>query len=154
MVDAGFGAQVNDAQLQAILTTQAPPTEAVAAAVGAGLKASRENHVHKRLTSTTVQTLDGSGNATINFTRTFVAMPGVVLTAYKPADNLPITLEVVAGSWIMDGNGEYAGCIIHGSRARTLPSTLSLLSALISYNIFAGDASGVLFSCVAIQVSN
>lgn len=135
------------------LTSTPPVTEGVAAAVGTGAAAARDNHVHQRLTSTTVQALGANGDALVMFTRSFDAIPGVVLTAYKASDGLPVTLDVVADSWVMV-NGKFAGCTIHGSKARTLPAVIALLTTLINYNIFAGDATGTQFSCVAIQASN
>lgn len=78
-------------------------------------------------------------------------MPGVVCTAYKPTDTLPVSFEVA--SWIMSGPN-YVGCVIHGDKARTLPAVLVLLTALINFNTNLGDATGTQFSCVAIQASN
>ena len=84
-------------------------------------------------------------------------MPGVVCTAYKATDNLPVTFEVK--SWVMSG-ANYTGCIIHGGKAQTLPNIsgivllTNLITALNQFNPFAGDATGTQFSCVAIQASN
>lgn len=151
MVDSGFNGPVTVDQMQAILGNQTPVAEAVSPTPGAAGAASRTDHTHPRLTSTTVQTLGAGGNVTVNFTRTFATMPGVVCTAYKVTDNLPVSFEVA--SWIMS-NGAYAGCVIHGDKSRTLPAVLTLLTALISFNTNLGDATGTQFSCVAIQASN
>lgn len=134
------------------LSSGMPAAETVVGDAGTDDTAARGQHTHPRLTSTTVQTLGANGDSTIVFTRTFNAMPGVICLAYKPTDNLPVTFEVK--SWTQDGNGNYTGCVIHGSKAQTLPAVLALLSVLISYNIFAGNAVGTQFSCVAIQPSN
>lgn len=139
------------------LANTVPMAETVVAAVGAGDSAARNDHAHPRLTSTTVQTLGAGGDVQITFTRTFSKMPGVVCTAYKPTDNLPVTFEVK--SWIMDG-ANYAGCVIHGGKAQTLPNVSGvllitpLITALNQFNPFSGDATGTQFSCVAIQASN
>lgn len=157
MVDTGFGVPVTPAQLQTILGNQPPVAEAVSAAAGAAVVASRTDHTHPRLTSTTVQTLGAGGDVSITFTRSFSKMPGVVCTAYKATDNLPVTFEVK--SWLMDG-ANYAGCVIHGGKAATLPNIsgvlllTNLISALNQFNPFSGDATGTQFSCVAIQASN
>ncbi|MGI4849521.1 MAG: hypothetical protein ACRYGK_15505 [Janthinobacterium lividum] len=159
MVDAGFGsAPPTLEQLQSILTTQAPPPEAVVATAGAAGQAARGDHQHPRLTSTTVQTLGVNGDVAITFTRSFSKMPGVVCTAYKETDNLPVTFEVK--SWMQDANLNYIGCTIHGGKAQTLPNVAgvvlltNLISALNSFNPFSGNAQGTQFSCVAIQASN
>lgn len=140
------------------LTSTAPVAEGLVAAVGSGSAAARDNHVHQRLTSTTVQTLGTGGDVTINFTRLFATMPGVVCTAYKATDNLPVTFEVK--SWIQDAQLNYTGCVIHGGKAQTLPNVsgvlllTGLVSALNQFNPFSGDATGTQFSCVAIMASN
>ena len=140
------------------LATTAPPAETVSGAVGAGSAAARDNHTHPRLTSTTVQVLGAGGDVMINFTRSFATMPGVVCTAYKPTDNLPVTFEVK--SWVQDAQNNYTGCVIHGGKAQTLPNVsnvillTNLVAALNQFNPFSGDATGTQFSCVAIQASN
>lgn len=158
MTDSGFGSAPTNAQLQSILTTTPPVVEGTSPAVGSGNKASRDDHVHARLTSSTVQTLGTGGNVTVTFTRAFAAMPGVICTAYKPNDNLPVSFEV--SSWVRDASNNYIGCVIHGSKAQQLPVLTSILllggltGALTGFNPSAGDAAGTQFSCVAIQVSN
>lgn len=140
------------------LTSTAPVQEATAPAVGNAASAARGDHVHPRLTSTTVQSLGAGGDVLINFTRAFATMPGVVCTAYKPTDNLPVTFEVK--SWVQDAQNNYTGCTIHGGKAQTLPNVsnvlllTNLVAALNQFNPFSGDASGTQFSCVAIQASN
>lgn len=143
-----------------LLSSALPGAETTVAAAGVNEAGSRSDHAHPRLTSTTVQTLLIGGDVTILFTRTFTKMPGVVCTAYKATDNLPVTFEVK--SWIMGGVGglEYVGCVIHGGKAQTLPSIsgivllTNLIAALNQFNPFSGDATGTQFSCVAIQASN
>jgi hypothetical protein len=134
------------------LTSQTPSPEGVAPSIGAASAAARGDHVHQRLSSTTVQVLGAGGDVQIDFTRLFATMPGVICTAYKPTDNLPVTFEVK--SWIQDGQNNYTGCIIHGSKAQTLPAVIALLGTLVNYNVFGGSAVGTQFSCVAIQASN
>lgn len=142
------------------LAITAPMAETVTPDVGEGQSAARNDHTHPRLTSTTVQTLGTGGDVAITFTRSFSKMPGVVCTAYKPTDNLPVTFEVK--SWAMGGAGgtDYLGCVIHGGKAQTLPNISGILlitpliTALNQFNPFSGDATGTQFSCVAIQASN
>lgn len=137
---------------QVPLTSLIPAPEGVLPAIGMDDTAARGNHVHQRLSSTTVQVLGANGDATITFTRSFATMPGVICTAYKATDNLPVTFEVK--SWVQDGSNNYTGCIIHGSKAQTLPAVIALVGTLINYNVFAGSATGTQFSCVALQASN
>lgn len=133
------------------LTSTAPVQEATAPAVGNAAAAARGDHVHARLTSTTVQALQAGGNATVMFTRSFSTMPGISCTAFKPTDNLPVSFEVP--SWIQDAQNNYIGCVIHGSKAQTLPLVIGLLGTLVGYNAFAGDSTGTQFSCIAILAS-
>lgn len=140
------------------LTSQNPVAEGVNPDPGAAASASRADHVHQRLSSTTVQTLGAGGDVPIVFTRSFSKMPGVICTAYKPTDNLPVTFEVK--SWLQDAQNNYIGCTIHGGKAQTLPNIsgilllTNLINAINQFNPFSGDASGTQFSCVAIQASN
>lgn len=135
------------------LTGNAPISEATTAAVGAGSAAARDDHVHPRLSSTTVQTTDTNGVATVAFTRTFPAAkkPGVVLTGYD-TNSQPLMFEVTG--FQTDGGGNFTGCTVKVYRTRTLPATLTLLTDLLNFNIVGGAASNVEFSCVAIMASN
>lgn len=135
------------------LTGNAPISEATSSAVGSGAAAARDDHVHARLSSTTVQTTDVSGNATIVFTRVFPAAkkPGVVLTGYD-TNSQPLMFEVTA--FQQDGSSNWTGCTVKVYRTRTLPAALTLLTDLLSFNIAGGVASSVEFSCVAILPSN
>lgn len=129
----------------------APPSEVTGGAAGAdALHFAMGDHRHPRLTSVTKSTLDGSGLATVTFTRSFTAEPGVVLTPIAPGGTQPVMLQVQ--SWVTDG-GNYVGCVIKGYRGRPLPVVLALLSALLNYDVFAGAASGVGVSVIAVQVS-
>lgn len=128
-----------------------PSTELTGGSAGSDpLRFAMGDHRHPRLTSVTKSTLDGSGLATVTFTRSFATEPGVVLTAIAPGGTQPVTLQVQ--SWVQSGS-DYTGCIIKGYRAQTLPAVIALLSALINYDIFAGSASGVGVSVIAVQVS-
>lgn len=134
------------------LSDALPNSEKVSPDAGDAAQSARADHAHPRLTSTTIQTLGAGGDVQVIFTRSFTSMPGVLCLAYKPTDNLPVTFEVK--SWVQDANNNYTGCVIHGSKAQSLPAVIALLGTLVNYNIFAGNAVGTQFSCVAILASN
>lgn len=138
-------------QLQALLSNNAPSLETVAPAAGAGSMAARDDHKHPRLSSATVSVLGAAGEVEINFTREFTAMPAVTCLLIEAADNQPVVFKVK--SWTMNGPN-YAGCIIKGYRMQTLPSVLTLLTQLVSFNIAGGMAVGAQFCCLAIQPSS
>lgn len=148
---------VSMAQLQTLLSNNAPPAETVSPAAGAGGMASRDDHKHPRLSSATVSTLNASGEAVIAFTRLFAAMPVVICTLYEAADSQPIVFKVK--TWAQDGNGNYTGCTIKGYRSATLPAmsgltlVTSLVTALGNFNVFGGSAAGAQFCCLALQPS-
>lgn len=138
-------------QLQALLSNNPPPSETVASAPGAGSMAARDDHKHPRLSSATVSVLGANGEVAIVFTREFTAMPAVTCLLVEAADNQPVVFKVK--NWTMNGPN-YAGCVIKGYRMQTLPSVLTLLTQLISFNIAGGVAVGAQFCCLAIQPSS
>lgn len=107
-------------------------------------------HKHPRLTSATIVTLDGSGFATATFTRSFTAMPSVDLTPITPGGTQPVTLQV--DSWVMSGS-DYVGCVVKGYRGSTTLLNLGLVTTGLTLNAFAGSASGVTVSVIALQNS-
>ncbi len=132
--------------------TVPPGGETTSAAVGAQAnKYALEDHRHPRLTSATIVTLGAGNTATATFTRTFAVEPSIDLTAIAPGGTQPVILQV--DSWVQDGNGAYTGCVIRGYRMNTLPATIALLTALISFSVTSGSASGVRVSVIALQNS-
>ncbi len=131
--------------------TLIPPAEATTGQIGAAGMYASAAHVHPRLTSVQIATLDANGLATVMFARSFAAQPGVILTPINPVGSQPVMLQVQG--WTNDTSGNFIGCSIKGYRTNTLPSTLALLSALISFNIAGGSAANVQVSVVAIQSS-
>lgn len=137
--------------LSMILGDATPNSESLSGTAGAAALASRWDHRHPRLTSATYGTLNASGEVTINFTRTFTAKPTVALEYEESTDAQPVILKVK--SWITDGSGNYTGCVVKGYRLNTLPATITLLTALVSFSISTGSASGVVVSVIALQAS-
>lgn len=159
MSDFGFGGSAPTmAQLQTLLTNDAPPPEATNPAAGTGGMAARDDHKHPRLTSATVQVLDGTGAATVLFTRAFAALPAVTCLLYEATSAQPVVFKVKG--WVQDANGNYTGCQVQGYRASVLPALsgigllTGLVTALANYNVFGGSAAGAQFCCIALQPSN
>lgn len=129
----------------------APVAEAVSAAAGsADSRFAMQDHAHPRLSSATIATLDASGAATVTFSRSFSAEPCAVLTAIGTGAAQPTSVEVT--SWIKTG-ANWTGAVIKGYRAQRLPAVLTLLSALLNYDIFGASASGTRVSCVFLMPS-
>lgn len=129
-----------------------PMPESKTGTPGVAAVAVRAGHEHPRLTSaTTGHVLDAAGEATINFTRTFVGKPAVTYMLDELADNGPVIIKVK--SWTTNANGEYTGCVVKGYRGQSLPASITLLTALISFNVFAGTTTGAAFTFIALQRS-
>jgi hypothetical protein len=156
-MDSGFATSVTIEQLRAILTNTPPAAEGVAPVVGAGSSASRDDHIHPRLSSATVSSLDSTAHATVMFTRTFTTTPCVQCLLVETPDGQPVIFKVE--SWVMNG-ALYSGCVLKGYRSSILPSLSGilligpLLTALANYNVFGGSAANAQFCCLAIQASN
>lgn len=131
-------------------SNQIPLSEATTATGGALTMASAADHQHPRLSSSSRATLDGSGLATVTYTRSFSAKPAITLTAINPSGR-PVLLEVQSD--VTDGGGNYIGCVVHGYRNQNLPAVLTLLSALINFDVFGASAAGVEVNVIAIQAS-
>lgn len=157
MADSGFATMVTMEQLRQILTNTPPVREGVTPDPGMGLSASRDDHIHPRLSSATVGTLDANARATVTFTRTFAQTPCVQCLLVEASDNQPVVFKVE--SWVMNGP-LYAGCVLRGYRSSVLPALSGILligpliSALANYNVFGGSAANAQFCCLAIQPSN
>ena len=159
MSDFGFGGGVPTmAQLQTLLSNDAPPPEATSPVAGKAGMAARDDHQHPRLTSATVQTLDSQGAATVMFTRAFAALPAVTCLLYEATNAQPVVFKVKG--WVQDQAGNYTGCTVQGYRASILPALsgigllTGLITALASYNVFGGSAAGAQFCCIALQPSS
>lgn len=158
MVDSGFATMVTQEQLRQILTNADPAPEKVAPAAGSGQMASRDDHVHPRLSSATVSALDANGKATVMFTRSFTTTPCVQCLLVEGADGQPVIFKVE--SWVKDGAGNFTGCVLRGYRSSILPALSGILligpliSSLANFNVFGGSAANAQFCCLAIQPSN
>lgn len=133
-----------------ILGTTEPKPESTLPNIGSTNQAARDTHVHPRITSVTAGTLGLTGEATIMFTLNFDLMPFCSFSYAELADNNPLVFKVK--SWVMNGN-KYAGCVVKAYRGQPLPNNLTTLLALLSYNVFGGNATGITITCMAIPQS-
>lgn len=134
----------------------APVAEAVAPAIGAPGRYATEKHVHERLTSAKIETLDGSSLVTTTFTRTFDSEPCPILTAIAPGGTQPVMLQV--DSWIKTG-ALWTGAVVKGYRG-SIPNLatvnvagITVAAGVQNLNSHAGSAAGVRVSCVFLMPS-
>lgn len=119
-----------------------PMDVALNAAAGAVGMVSRADHVHAARIQRAIAALNASGEVTITFARLFTSKPTVNCLYEEAADNQPIVLKIKG--WTQDGSNNYTGVTVKGYRAQTLPSVLTLLTQLLSFNIFGAAApSGI-----------
>ena len=132
----------------------APKSEAVSGVAGSTSPYARSDHQHPRLTSTTVGTIGAGGTATIAFTRTFTAEPGVAIFEIGGATGAlaqPAMFKVE--SWVMTG-ADFTGCVVRAWRAQTVPQNLVTLLLSAIFNIFGATAASTNFSIIAVQRSD
>jgi len=160
-----------------VIANEIPQPEVTGGQAGIeGMKVPGAKHQHPRLSSTTTGSIAANGLATVTFTRTFTAAPGMVITEIPgtaPPQTMPATFKVE--SWVRDvmtptPSGAYTGAVIRAWRSQVLPTqtTLSLVSllsgvitgvntliaSLTGFNIFGASVTGTAFSCIAIQRSD
>lgn len=152
--DAAAAAQATaDAAAQAAATAQAamplpanatPPSEMIGGQTGSQVRYAREDHTHPRITRAAVVTTDGSGGWAVTWATSMASVP-TVLPVPVNASTQPIVCNVATRTT----TGATGRCWL----ARTLPATLSLLSALVSYDVFGAAATGVSVQVLAIPVT-
>lgn len=135
------------------LSDNAPVSEATLSGAGVVGSASREDHIHKRLSSTTVQQTDSNGLKFVAFTRLFPSQPGILCTPHGVSPGgQPLLWEIQ--SFQQDGSLNYTGCTVQFYRTRTIPQSLATLLLSAVYNLFSGSVGVTEFTCVAIMASN
>jgi len=139
------------ANMGSLLSNVAPVTEGVSASPGAMDLASRSDHVHRRLTSSTAGVTNGTGEATVVFTRTFAQEPGITLMPRELVDGGAIASKVK--NWTQDAQGNYTGAVVKFYRIQALPAVLTLLSGLINFRVDAGTVGALPFTCIAVERS-
>jgi hypothetical protein len=133
------------AQVQALVPQPAstvPQTEAVGGAVGAATNYMRADAKIPRITRAAMVVTDVSGNWTVTWSTALLATPAVLPVPVNTGAQ-PIVCNVSAAS----ATGASGRCWL----ARTLPATLTLLTALISFDIFGtAPTSGTTVQVLAI----
>lgn len=143
-----------------MLASTTPATEVTGGSPGASSLVPRADHQHPRLTSVGPYVLDGTGKATVMFTRTFptAKQPGVVCTLVEAGTSQPVIfvvdhwLDDVGATWTT--GKPYGGCVIQGFRMIPVPQNLAtLLLSAAQTLVSPSSASGAAFSCVAVASS-
>lgn len=132
----------------AILSGASPKSEATTPATGTGDKASRDDHVHPRLTITRNGDLDANGSAVLDFAPVAYDLePGFFAVSIGAA-----ALVAFDVAWTKDGAGKFTGATITARRSRKLPAVISLLTALVNYDT-SEPAANVKFNATIIKSS-
>jgi len=142
--------------MAAILSDAPPMGEAGTPSPGIAAQATRQDHRHPRLSSSTSGTTNGSGEATVVFTRTFDTQPSVIPCAIENNTNPVPAFKVKA---FQMNAGKYTGCTIYASRARALPALSGILLVGPLITALAGflpeePAANMGFTIVALQASS
>lgn len=140
-----------------------PKSEQGTAKPGTAGKASRMDHTHPTISWRGRVTLAADGTSPVTYGRTFSAAPVIQLTAINPSGGT-VTLEVITDTIV---DGLYVGCTVKGSRAQPLPvmaqvsglltavitGVNGLVTALTGFNVFGGNAAGVVVNVLVIEPS-
>lgn len=121
--------------------SSAPPSEIIGGQVGAQVRYAREDHTHPRITRAGTVVTDAGGNWSITWATSLTAIP-VVVTIPVDAGSQPVMCSVSTRTM--------AGATGKCFRSQLLPSTITLLTALVNYNVLGGAASGVSVQILAI----
>lgn len=156
---AAFATKTEVATLAAAVPVPAvvapPQTTDNTPTLGAEMAYARADHTHPTRLQSKTLTLDANGEAEWTFTTPFTAEPNVRQPTYfETANSQPIILKVKdfrratanGGSTLHSAGatGNFVEVIVKGYRLRTLPATLTLLTALISFDITLGTGlSGI-----------
>lgn len=172
LVNPGSGPTMSEIA-SALLGSTAPRSEAVSPTAGAAQVASRDDHRHPRLTSTTVAAIATGNTASVMFTRAFANEPGIDYqelpatattttppTADASANAQPTNSRVL--SWTFGPTAllpdaaptDYTGCTVRVWRAQTVPQNLVNLLLGGVFNLFAASVVGTRFSIIAVARSD
>lgn len=118
-----------------------PPSEMIGGQTGSQVRYAREDHTHPRITRAGIVVTDSGGAWSVTWATPLASAPAVL-----PVPVNATTQPVVCNVSTRTTAGATGRCWL----ARTLPATLSLLSALVSYDIFGAAATGVSVQVLAI----
>lgn len=111
---------------------------------GSQVRYAREDHTHPRITRAAVVTTDSAGAWSVTWS-TPVATSPAVLPVPVNATTQPVVCNVATRT----ATGATGRCWL----ARTLPATLTVITSLVSYDIFGAPASGLSVQVFAIPLT-
>lgn len=145
------GGGLSQADVQATVQAQmpqpadaTPPSEVVGGQTGSQVRYAREDHTHPRITRAAVVTTDSTGAWSVIWAAPVATAP-VVLPVPVNTSTQPIVCNVATRT-TTSASGR---CWL----ARTLPATLTLLTNLVSFDIFGGAATGTQVQILAIPAT-
>lgn len=137
---------------QVTLADDAPVGQKIAPVAGMGGKAARFDHAHPSNASVTEHATLTTGEAAIVFARTFSKKPAVECIPEEATDLGALTYKVKG--WTKDAQNQITGCTVKFYRIQGLPSSLLVLSALVSFRVDMGMVGAVSFICNATEQSS
>lgn len=105
-----------------------------------------EDHTHATRVQRVAMVTAADGTATWTYARPIVVAAGKTPPlAYMVEDTgSPVVVQVTGRTFTTAGGQDtHTAVTVRAQRARTLPATLTVLTALVGYDVFAGAASGV-----------
>lgn len=152
--DAAAAAQATaDAAAQVAANAQAamplpanatPPSEMIGGQTGSQVRYAREDHTHPRITRAGVVTTDSNGAWSVTWATSLASVPAVL-----PVPVNTSTQPIVCNVATRTTTGATGRCWL----ARSLPATLTLLTALVSYDVFGAAATGIPVQVLAIPAT-
>ena len=129
MPDVSGGAGVTAADIAANMASNAPPPVNANGAVGVSARIAREDHTHISSVFKAVKQTNASGVVTWVYPTAFDNPPVVQITIETGSGQPMVAL--ITSNTATGGSAQVL-------RAQTLPANLTLLTALVSFNIFGG----------------
>lgn len=123
------------AQTVPALAASAPKAILQDGATGSAVRAAREDHTHELRFKRARLTTDKAGVVKVTWKEPF----GV-----EPVMNLPVVLDPLGGKYsatlLVNGT---TGCTFQINKARSLPTVIALLSALVNYDTWIAAPAGL-----------
>lgn len=123
-----------------------PPATALDGSTGSSASYARADHTHAARVQRTVLMTAADGTATWTFARPIVVASGALppVTFMVEDTGTPIVVQITGRTFTSSGGQDtHTAVTIRAQRSRTLPATILALTALVSFDIFGGSASGV-----------
>ncbi|BAQ43977.1 hypothetical protein [Methylobacterium aquaticum] len=123
-----------------------PPATGLDGMLGTSTQYARADHTHAVRVQRVARTTAADGTLTWVFARSIVVPSGETPPlAYMVEDTgSPVVVQVTGRTFTTAGGQDtHTAVTVRAQRARTLPATLTVLTALVGYDVFAGGASGV-----------